>query len=178
MVVLVVASCPAYAFAPGHEPRSMNLRSRSIAHGSMDTRRSLRPTLVAFDGISVREAVNGPFDLRKKTIAYGHTNIGIGAGIRRGSRPSSVVFSGTSVGEKEEKTTKVERNVNFGKLLGGYLFPEIGRRRNAYLAANPNSREIISLGIGDTTQPIPEHILEGLVAGASKLGTKKVNVYD
>jgi len=30
---------------------------------------------------------------------------------------------------------------------------------------------IISLGIGDTTQPIPEHILKGLVEGASKLGS-------
>jgi LL-diaminopimelate aminotransferase len=30
----------------------------------------------------------------------------------------------------------------------------------------------MSLGIGDTTQPIPEHILGGLVEGASKLGTQ------
>jgi len=28
-------------------------------------------------------------------------------------------------------------------------------------------------GIGDTTQPIPAHILSGLVNGASKLGTKE-----
>jgi len=27
----------------------------------------------------------------------------------------------------------VERNENFAKLAGGYLFPEIGRRRNAFL---------------------------------------------
>lgn len=33
--------------------------------------------------------------------------------------------------------------------------------------------KIISLGIGDTTQPIPEHILSGLIKGASKLGTKE-----
>ena len=33
--------------------------------------------------------------------------------------------------------------------------------------------KIISLGIGDTTQPIPEHILSGLVGSASKLGTKE-----
>jgi len=68
----------------------------------------------------------------------------------------------------------VERNANFGKLAGGYLFPEIGRRRNAYLEANPEMADrIISLGIGDTTQPIPEHILGGLVDGASKLGKKE-----
>lgn len=35
--------------------------------------------------------------------------------------------------------------------------------------ANPDAK-IISLGIGDTTQPIPPHILSGLVNGASKLG--------
>jgi hypothetical protein len=51
----------------------------------------------------------------------------------------------------------------------GYLFPEIGRRRNAYLAANPDGRAIISLGIGDTTQPIPEHILGGLIKGVGGL---------
>ena len=70
--------------------------------------------------------------------------------------------------------SQVTRNPNFGKLAGGYLFPEIGRRRNAYLEKNPEmASKIISLGIGDTTQPIPEHILSGLVGSASKLGTKE-----
>ena len=50
-----------------------------------------------------------------------------------------------------------------------YLFPEIARRRTAFLEANPDAK-IISLGIGDTTQPIPPHILSGLVGGAQKLG--------
>jgi LL-diaminopimelate aminotransferase len=68
----------------------------------------------------------------------------------------------------------VERNPNFAKLAGGYLFPEIGRRRNKYIEENPEMKDrIISLGIGDTTQPIPPHILSGLVEGASKLGTKE-----
>lgn len=68
----------------------------------------------------------------------------------------------------------VARNPNFSKLIGGYLFPEIGRRRTAYVAENPDMADkIISLGIGDTTQPIPSHILSGLVESASKLGTKE-----
>ncbi|KAL7555582.1 hypothetical protein ACA910_016190 [Epithemia clementina (nom. ined.)] len=68
----------------------------------------------------------------------------------------------------------VERNPNFAKLQGGYLFPEIGRRRTVYMEENPEMKDrIISLGIGDTTQPIPPHILSGLVEGASKLGTKE-----
>lgn len=66
----------------------------------------------------------------------------------------------------------VQRNANFAKLQAGYLFPEIARRRNQYLAANPDAK-IVSLGIGDTTQPIPEHILAGLQKGVTKLGTKE-----
>lgn len=67
----------------------------------------------------------------------------------------------------------VQRNPNFAKLAGGYLFPEIGRRRSAYVQENPELADrIISLGIGDTTQPIPPHILGGLVEGANKLGNK------
>jgi hypothetical protein len=42
-------------------------------------------------------------------------------------------------------STKVERNQNFAKLQAGYLFPEIARRRRAYLEQNPSAK-IISLG--------------------------------
>jgi len=89
--------------------------------------------------------------------AYGFTNLQYS-----GSKNTALSMSG------------VERNPNFAKLAGGYLFPEIGRRRNVYLEKNPEMADrIISLGIGDTTQPIPENILAGLVNGASKLGTKE-----
>ncbi|CAB9521054.1 LL-diaminopimelate aminotransferase [Seminavis robusta] len=82
--------------------------------------------------------------------------------------------STTSKTSSSQLHAGVERNPNFGKLAGGYLFPEIGRRRNKYLEENPDMADrIISLGIGDTTQPIPEHILSGLVTGASQLGTKE-----
>ena len=64
----------------------------------------------------------------------------------------------------------VARNPNFAKLQGGYLFPEIGRRRSAFVAANPDKADkIISLGIGDTTQPIPDHILAGLLGSVKDL---------
>lgn len=62
------------------------------------------------------------------------------------------------------------RNANLAKLQAGYLFPEISRRCRVYLEANPGA-EIISLGVGDTTQPIPSHICTGLTGGAQKLGT-------
>ena len=81
--------------------------------------------------------------------------------------------SASRVGQSGIAMSAVARNVNMGKLQAGYLFPEIGRRRTAYIEANPNTRPIISLGIGDTTLPVPEHILNGLKAGAAKLGTKE-----
>lgn len=68
--------------------------------------------------------------------------------------------------------TAVNRNKNLAKLQAGYLFPEIGRRRSAYLAEHPGA-DIVSLGIGDTTQPIPPHICKGLQEGAAALGTKE-----
>jgi LL-diaminopimelate aminotransferase len=69
-------------------------------------------------------------------------------------------------------STGVKRNANLAKLQAGYLFPEIGRRRSAYLADHPDA-DIISLGVGDTTQPIPPHICGGLQAGAAALGTSE-----
>lgn len=66
--------------------------------------------------------------------------------------------------------TSVPRNANLGKLQAGYLFPEIGRRRGAYLAENPGA-DIISLGIGDTTMPVPPHVCGALQAAAAALGT-------
>ena len=64
----------------------------------------------------------------------------------------------------------VTRNANIGKLQAGYLFPEIARRRNEHLEANPDAK-IISLGIGDTTEPIPQPIVNGMVESAKGLGT-------
>lgn len=69
-----------------------------------------------------------------------------------------------------EATTQVKRNKNISKLQAGYLFPEIARRRNAHQEANPDAK-IISLGIGDTTEPIPPYIVNGLMKGAEAMGT-------
>jgi LL-diaminopimelate aminotransferase len=52
-------------------------------------------------------------------------------------------------------------NENFLKLQAGYLFPEVGRRMRAFAAENPDAK-IISLGIGDVTQPLPPAIIEAM----------------
>ena len=59
-------------------------------------------------------------------------------------------------------------NSNYDKLAAGYLFPEIAKRTNAFLNANPGS-EVMRLGIGDTTEPIVSAVLDGLHKGVDDL---------
>lgn len=66
----------------------------------------------------------------------------------------------------------IERNSGFGNLAAGYLFPEVAKRRREYQAKHPDAK-IISLGIGNTTEPIPPHITKALVDYATALGTKE-----
>ena len=64
-------------------------------------------------------------------------------------------------------------NEHFLKLRAGYLFPEISRRVRAYQEKTPGAK-IISLGIGDVTQPLPPAIIKAMnkaVDGMAKKGT-------
>lgn len=63
-----------------------------------------------------------------------------------------------------------KRNPNIAKLHAGYLFPEIHKRKVAFIEKNPTAK-IISLGIGDTTEPIPEAISHGMAEYSKELGT-------
>jgi LL-diaminopimelate aminotransferase len=74
------------------------------------------------------------------------------------------------VAAPEQVTTRVQRNKNMAKLQAGYLFPEIARRRKAHQEKHPDAK-IISLGIGDTTEPIPPFIVEAMKASSEGLGT-------
>jgi len=64
----------------------------------------------------------------------------------------------------------ISRNPCIANLKAGYLFPEIAKRRREYAAAHPEAK-IISLGVGNTTEPILPHTNAGLVEGARRLGT-------
>ncbi|MDR2607469.1 MAG: LL-diaminopimelate aminotransferase [Treponema sp.] len=64
----------------------------------------------------------------------------------------------------------LKRNICIANIQAGYLFPEIARRRREFAASHPDAK-IISLGVGNTTEPILPHIDEGLVEGARRLGT-------
>ncbi|MDR1858432.1 MAG: LL-diaminopimelate aminotransferase [Treponema sp.] len=64
----------------------------------------------------------------------------------------------------------MRRNPCIANIRAGYLFPEIAKRRREYATAHPDAK-IISLGVGNTTEPILPHINDGLVDGARRLGT-------
>jgi len=64
----------------------------------------------------------------------------------------------------------INRNPCIANLKAGYLFPEVAKRRREFAATHPDVK-IISLGVGNTTEPVLPHINAGLVEGAKKLGT-------
>ncbi len=64
----------------------------------------------------------------------------------------------------------IKRNSGFAELTAGYLFPEVARRRREYQAAHPDAK-IISLGIGNTTEPLTPSIDKAMVDFAAGLAT-------
>ncbi|MGI6071146.1 MAG: LL-diaminopimelate aminotransferase [Blautia sp.] len=62
-----------------------------------------------------------------------------------------------------------EINENYLKLPGSYLFSQIAKKVAAYKEDHPD-REIISLGIGDVTQPLAPAIIEALHKAVDEMG--------
>ena len=60
-------------------------------------------------------------------------------------------------------------NENFLKLRAGYLFPEIGRRVRAFREQNPGAK-VISMGIGDVTQPLAPAVIEAMHRAVDEMG--------
>ena len=63
-------------------------------------------------------------------------------------------------------------NDNYLKLPGSYLFSTIGKKVREYKAANPD-KEVISLGIGDVTQPLAPAIIERLHSAVDEMADAK-----
>lgn len=63
-------------------------------------------------------------------------------------------------------------NDNYLKLPGSYLFSTIGKKVREYKAANPD-REVISLGIGDVTQPLAPAIIDSLHKAVDEMAVKE-----
>ena len=66
----------------------------------------------------------------------------------------------------------IKRNTGFANLTAGYLFPEVARRRREYQEKNPQAK-IISLGIGNTTEPLPVFIAKAMADYSMALSTKE-----
>jgi len=64
----------------------------------------------------------------------------------------------------------VKRNPSIENLHAPYLFPLMAERKRALLEREPEAK-IISLGIGDTTAPLPAGNVRALTAAAKRLGT-------
>ena len=62
-------------------------------------------------------------------------------------------------------------NDNYLKLKAGYLFPEIARRVNAFAQENPNAN-IIKLGIGDVTEPLPQACRYAMTKAIADMGDR------
>jgi LL-diaminopimelate aminotransferase len=65
----------------------------------------------------------------------------------------------------------VRINENYLKLASSYLFVEIARRVSAFQERNPE-REIIRLGIGDVTRPLPAACVAAFQKAAGEMGER------
>jgi len=62
-------------------------------------------------------------------------------------------------------------NDNYSKLKASYLFADIAKRVNAYVAANP-AKPVIRLGIGDVTEPLPPVCIAALHAATDEMANR------
>ena len=60
-------------------------------------------------------------------------------------------------------------NDNYLKLPGSYLFSTVGRKAREYKAAHPD-KNVISLGIGDVTQPLAPAIIQAMHKAVDEMG--------
>ena len=63
----------------------------------------------------------------------------------------------------------IKINENYLKLQASYLFSEIRRRTNEFQAQNPD-KELIKLGIGDVTRPLPQACIEAFHRAVDEMG--------
>jgi len=63
-------------------------------------------------------------------------------------------------------------NENYIKLPGSYLFSEIAKRVDVYKAENPDA-DIIKLGIGDVTRPLPAAVISSMHKAVDEMADEK-----
>ncbi|MSU47067.1 MAG: LL-diaminopimelate aminotransferase [Lacunisphaera sp.] len=65
----------------------------------------------------------------------------------------------------------IRLNEHFTKLKASYLFADIAKRVNAYVAVNP-AKPVIRLGIGDVTEPLPPVCIAALHAATEEMANR------
>lgn len=65
-----------------------------------------------------------------------------------------------------------ELNQNFFQFPGGYLFATVSQKTAAYRAAHPEA-DVISLGIGDVTQPLAPAVIDALRKAVDEMACKE-----
>jgi LL-diaminopimelate aminotransferase len=63
-------------------------------------------------------------------------------------------------------------NENYLRLQGSYLFSEVARRVNEFRKNNPGA-DIIRLGIGDVTRPLPAAVVEAMKKAVLEMGREE-----
>ena len=67
---------------------------------------------------------------------------------------------------------KIKINENFDNLKPNYLFSETAQKARAYKAAHPD-KKVISLGIGDVTQPLAPVVIEAMQKAVDEMSKKE-----
>jgi len=70
-----------------------------------------------------------------------------------------------------EDTQMAQVNDHYLKLQAGYLFPEISRRVDSFVEAN-NATDVIRLGIGDVTEPLPAAVVAAMHTAVDEMGNR------
>ena len=76
----------------------------------------------------------------------------------------------THLHDKVSRMTQI--NEHFLKLKAGYLFPEIARRAGSFCDSHPEA-DVIRLGIGDVTEPLPPAITEALHTAVDEMSSRE-----
>ncbi len=71
----------------------------------------------------------------------------------------------------EYTNMKIKVNDNFSNIPESYLFSDINKRVNEYKSKNPNS-DIVRLGIGDVTLPLPKIVVDAMVNASLEMLNK------
>jgi LL-diaminopimelate aminotransferase len=63
----------------------------------------------------------------------------------------------------------MNKNTHYLNLEKNYLFKEISDRAEAYLAAHPG-QQLLRMGVGDVTRPLPQTVVQAMQQAAGELG--------